>query len=187
MGINTRNVKLLAFAIELALGKAAAATAVAAARRSGSKALAGWVTESIDLENGLIALLLAGAGEDLVPDAHFLPGGHRLIRERFLEAVATRVPAAAGVRLAAAFSGTPYADAFEREGRDPARLEGELSALRLQALTRQIRQTPLAPTTTLWYALRLHEQVIDLQRIIWAVVLDAPRQPLIDRFSTVAA
>jgi len=173
--------------IELALGKAAAATAVAAARRSGSRALAHWVAESIDLENGLIALLLAGAGEDLVADAHFLPGGHRLIRERFLEAVATRASAAAGARLAPAFCGTPYADAFEREGRDPARLEGELATLRLQALTRQVRRAPLEPTTTLWYALRLHEQVIDLQRIIWTVVLGAPRQPLIDRFTTVAA
>lgn len=174
-------------AVELALGKAAAATAVSAARRSGSKALQHWVAGAIDLENGVVALLLAGAGADLDPAAHFLPGGHRLIRGRFLEAVAAGSPAAAGVRLAPAFSGTPYADAFEREGRDPVRLEGELTALRLHALTRQMREAPLEPTTTLWYALRLHDQVIDLQRIIWAVVLDVPRQSLVDRFSTVTA
>ena len=71
---------------------------------------------------------------------------------------------------------------------DPSELP-EDAALRerIVRLTRQVRQIPLEPLTTLWVALRLRGQVIDLQRIVWSVALGAPRGTLAERWISVAA
>ena len=173
--------------LELALGRAAALAATAAARRSGSGALRRFVRDGIDLENGVLALLLTGAGDEVRAEDHFREGGRRLNRERFLAAAGAASPAAAGSLVAGALAGTPFARLFATGASDPARLEEGLDSRRLDDLTRQVRLSPLEPTTTLWFAWRLRAQVVDLQRIIWTVALDAPRQPLVDRLGSAAA
>ena len=175
------------FILELALGRAAAASATAAARRSGSAALRRFVREGIDLENGILALLLVGAGDEVAAEDHFREGGARFTRARFLAAAGAPSRALAGSLIAAEWAGSPFGRRFASGANDPARLEEELDALRLDALKRQARVSPLEPTTLLWFAWRLRAQVKDLQRIIWTVALDAPRQPLLDRFTSAAA
>lgn len=70
---------------------------------------------------------------------------------------------------------------------DPAVDEGAALRARLRRLTREVRLAPLDPLTTLWVVLRLRAQVIDLQRLVWAVILGAPRALLRDRWISVAA
>lgn len=175
------------FSIERALGRSAAEAAVRAAGRSGSAPLRAAVAEGIDLENAALAVLLAGAGEGVPGAADLLPGGDRLPAATFVRAIATHDPRRAATLIGPLFGATPYAKAITEGGTDPARLEMELFRLRVIQLTRRVRQVPLEPLTTLWFALRLRAQMIDLQRIVWAVVLDAPRAPLRSQWISVAA
>lgn len=174
-------------AVERALGRAAVASATRAAGRSGSGGLKALVAEGIDLENVTLALVLVGAGEPVPAADHFLPGGDRLTLGAFTRAIAARDPHAAARILALPFSGTGYRKVIEEECADPGRLEGALLRERIAWLTRRVRQSPLEPTTTLWVALRLRAQVIDLHRIVWTVALGAPRPPLAGRWTSVAA
>ncbi|HVX89619.1 MAG TPA: V-type ATPase subunit [Gemmatimonadales bacterium] len=70
---------------------------------------------------------------------------------------------------------------------DPAADGPEELRARIRRLGREVRLAPLDPLTTLWVVLRLRGQVIDLQRIAWAVTLGAPRALLRDRWISVAA
>ena len=70
---------------------------------------------------------------------------------------------------------------------EPPADEAAALAARIRGLTREVRQAPLDPLTTLLVVLRLRAQVIDLQRIAWCVALGAPRTILHDRWISVAA
>ncbi len=166
-----------AFAIDVALDRAFAVRAVAAAHRAGGELLA-YVRETVDLRNAVTALVLAVAGRDVVPKDVFLPGGERITITVFEETAALREPGAARVRLARGFAPTALAEPFRNVARDLADLEEELLRIRVRELARRTRRSPLGPGPVLWFALRLRAQVVDLQRIIWGVALSAPRPSL---------
>ena len=174
-------------AIERALGRVALASAVHAAARSRSRRLEVFVAEGIDLENVTQALVLARAGETATSAEWFLPGGTLLTLDDFTQAIGMKVPAEAGRRLAKVFAGTPFATSIVEGAADPARLEADLLARRIELLAEWVRVAPLEPLTTLWVAFRIRAQVIDLQRIVWTVALGAPRAPLLTRWTSVAA
>lgn len=162
-----------AFAIDLMLDRTFAARALSAARPAGAELL-GFVRETVDVTNAMTALVLASAGRDFTPKEAFLPGGDRVSIVAFEEAAAAGGPAAAGVRIARAFYPRPLAAAFGDLGADPGALEDEVLRIRVRALSWQVRRAPLGPAPTLWFALRLRGQVIDLQRIVWGAALAAP-------------
>ena len=172
------------FELEVALAKASAARAIAAAKRSGSHPLLVWVAERIDLENGQTAMLLAQGQADLAPASLFIPDGRRLMASQFAAAVATGHPATAGHRIAVALAGTPYAPLFEKWTGDLEALRRSLLVIRVRLLGHQVRIAPLGPITTLWLGLRLRAQVLDLQRIVWGIALDAPRATLVEQLLT---
>lgn len=174
------------FALDLTLVRAYADRAFAASRAIRDADVQAVVRELIDLENGLTAIVLSIEGTDVVPKQIFLSGGERVSIVAFEQAVATRDPGTAGARLAVALDGTPYAEVFRRGARDPVTLEDELLRRRLRAISRRVRLAPLGPLPILWFGLRLRVQVVDLQRVVWTVALDAPRQRLVDTLATVA-
>lgn len=161
------------FAIDVALDRAFAARALAASRSAGGELLA-YVRETVDLTNALTALVLAVAGRDVVPKDLFLPGGERISITVFEEAAALGEPGAAGVRLARGLAPSALGEPFRHVTRDLAGLEEELLRVRIRDLARRTRRSPLGPGPTLWFALRLRAQVVDLQRIIWGAALSTP-------------
>jgi vacuolar-type H+-ATPase subunit C/Vma6 len=167
------------FALDVALDRAFAARALAAARRAGGDLLA-FVRESVDLSNALTALVLAVAGRDVVPKDVFLAGGERITITVFEEAIALGEPGAAGMRLARGFApgGGSLAEPLRHLARDFTDLEEELLRVRIRAIARRTRLSPLGPGPVLWFALRLRAQVVDLQRIVWGAALSAPRADL---------
>jgi vacuolar-type H+-ATPase subunit C/Vma6 len=171
------------FAIDLALDRTFGDRALKGARRGGPD-LTAFVRESLDLANATTALLLAAAGNDVVPKEAFLPGGVRVSIVTFEEAVAAGGPGPAGRRLASAFAPSPLAGAFRDLGADPDRWEDELLHLRVRALHRRARLSPLGPAPVLWFALRLRACVVDLQRIIWGAALAAPGAELVSSLVT---
>jgi vacuolar-type H+-ATPase subunit C/Vma6 len=166
------------FAIDVALDRAIAVRAVAAARRAGGELL-GYVRETVDLRNALTAVVLAVAGQDVVPKDVFLPGGERITITVFEEAAALGEPGAAGMRLARGFAPTALAEPFRHVARDLVDLEEELLRVRVREIARRTRRAPLGPGPVLWFSLRLRAQVVDLQRIVWGAALSAPRAALI--------
>ena len=81
-------------------------------------------------------------------------------------------------RLAAAFGSDPVAHAFTRAADDPAApaaIEEALLRQRIAVLAATVRQNPAGPASVLHYVLRLRAEVLDLRRVIWGVMLRAPR------------
>jgi vacuolar-type H+-ATPase subunit C/Vma6 len=161
------------FQIEAALNRTFARRARRAARRT--PRLAAYVSETIDLENAVTALLLATQGQDVAPGDVFLPGGARIGAATFAAAAAARHTAAAGRLLAAAFAGSPLAAPFAQCGDDPTGLEPAVLRARIHALAREARVDPLGPAPLLAYGLRLRAESMDLQRVVWGTALGAPR------------
>jgi vacuolar-type H+-ATPase subunit C/Vma6 len=161
------------FALDVALDRAFAARALAASRRAGGELLE-YVRETVDLTNALTALVLAVAGRDVVPKDVFLPGGDRVSITVFEEAAALGEPGAAGMRLARGLAPSALADPFRHVTRELTGLEEELLRVRIRELTRRTRRSPLGPAPTLWFAMRLRAQVVDLQRIVWGAALSTP-------------
>jgi len=157
--------------LELALNKCFAARA---SRVAGSGPLAGYVRETIDLENAFAALILAGRTEDTVPKDAFIPGGARIGIADFEEAVATGGAARAAPRLERAFGDSPLARVFARAGADPAAAEAATLRVRVAAERRDARRDPLGPAPLLALVLGLRAQTTDLRRIIWGLALNAP-------------
>jgi vacuolar-type H+-ATPase subunit C/Vma6 len=156
--------------VEMALTRDFAGRALRAARRGDS--VLRWHTQTVvDLENVLAALVLAEAPAEVELSALFVEGGR--VSFTALDAVArapTRLVALEKAR--AAFARTAFEEAFTQG--EPSRLAQRLAALHRGALHRRARTDPLSSAPVLDYALRLREEVQRLQRLAWAVALDAP-------------
>ena len=161
------------YTLELALDRAAAAWLTQVARRVGGL-LAAFIRETIDVENALGAMALAGVPTEVSPRDAFLAGGRALSLELFERAVATRDPADAADRVARAFGSRALAAAL-RQRRDDARaVEDAVLRARIAELEQLARLDPLSPAPLLAFALALRAQTVDLHRVIWGVALGAP-------------
>lgn len=164
--------------IEHGLNRSFAERALRGALAARSRVLLDYVHDVIDLENACAALMLAEADKDSAAKRAFVDGGRRLSLARFLDAIAEGGAAGAGRRLAAAFRATEFAPVFERWGADPVAIEEQLLRRRITRLRGLARRDPAGPASVLEYALRLRAEVIGLRRIIWGVVLGAPRDTI---------
>lgn len=161
--------------LEYRLNALFASRALRGARAAKSRGLIEFVRETIDLENACTALVLAGAELDAPPQQAFVDGGRRLSLAAFSDAVAAPDAGAAARRLATAFASDPIADAFARAADDPAAIEEALLRQRIAVLDVAVRRNPAGPASVLHYVLRLRAEVLDLRRVIWGVMLRAPR------------
>jgi vacuolar-type H+-ATPase subunit C/Vma6 len=158
------------FVVEHALNRIFATRAVAGAARGGA-VLRAYVADLIDLANGLTAIAIAGAPVERSIEALFLPGGHRLGLERYVEAAKDRQQAVAIV--AGALQGSRAA-LLRRHGREPGALERALVHDAIESLRRAARLDPLGPAVLIGYFLRLRAQTMALRSAIWGLALGAP-------------
>lgn len=159
------------FRFELEIDRVFAARAVAGARRGGP-VLRAFVADTIDYANLGAALVLAAGESEQPPASAFLPGGRRLTRERFLEAVAAGPDA--GAKLAAAFAPDEVAGLLGRHAGDAGGLERGLLALRIRRLRALARTDPLGSAPLLAYFLRVRAEQENLRLLLWGAALGAP-------------
>lgn len=166
-------------AIDYSLNRVFAARALRGARVARSHMLVDYVRLVIDLENASAALVLAAGAlrTDSPAKQAFVEGGRHLTLAAFLDAVSAG-ETGAGRRLAAVFRPAGLATAFERWGADPAAFEHRLLRHRIAALRGAERRDPAGPAAVLGFALRVRAEVLDLRRLIWGIVLRAPRAEL---------
>lgn len=162
-------------ALDYRLNTAYATHALRGARVAHDSDLLAYVRETIDLENACAALVLATNESDTRAKDAFVTGGRRLTVAMFLDAVATRQADAAGRVLAAAFRPAALAAVFERRGHEPQAIEAALLRHRIAAQRAAARRDPAGVASVLSFALRLRAEVLDLARVIWGIMLDAPR------------
>ena len=164
-------------AIEYCLNRTFAARALEGARTALTRALLDYVRLVIDLENACAALVLAAGEPDAPAERAFVDGGQLFSLSAFLEVVRAG-ETGAGRQLAAAFRTAGLAMVFERWAGDPAAIEHRLLQYRIAALRGAERRDPAGPAAILGFALRLRAEVLDLRRLIWGIVLRAPRSEL---------
>ena len=165
------------FRLELAIDHTFARRAIQAARRD--RMLAAYVGETIDVENAVTALVLAGGKSDVVPRDAFLAGGARLGVGPFERAAAAANVGDARRSLVRALAGSPLGAGLAGAGDDATSLEEGILRTRIASLRRATRAGPLGPGPLLTFWLRARAEVIDLHRIIWGVALAAPREALV--------
>jgi vacuolar-type H+-ATPase subunit C/Vma6 len=161
--------------LEYRLNRLFASRALRGARAARSRGLIEFVRETVDLENACTALVLAGAELDASPQAAFVSGGQRLSVAAFSDAVAAPDAGDTARLLSTAFGSDPLAAVFTQAAGDPAAIEEGLLRQRIAAQGAAARRNPAGPASVLHYVLRLRAEVLDLRRVIWGVMLRAPR------------
>lgn len=148
-------------AIEIALARRFAELA-----RARDRAMRTYISQVIDVENAIAALLLALRG-DGVPDA-FVPGGRVLDRDTFAEAIAEPV-AAARARLADAFVRTPLAAALFAPA--PGAIEDAALSWQLATQAKLRRLEPLGLAPAIHLVLRRRDEARRLRRAGWRLAM----------------
>ncbi len=161
--------------LEYRLNSLFVSRALRGARAARSRGLVDFVRETVDGENACTAIVLAGAEPDTPPERAFVEGGRRLSIEAFRDAVAAPDKSAAARRLAAAFGSDPLAVVFAQAAADPTAIEESILRQRIAAQGAAARRNPAGVASVLHYVLRLRAEVLDLRRVIWGVMLRAPR------------
>lgn len=158
-------------ALDAALtGSWAARASIAAARVD--EELRRYVAVSIDLENALTAVMLAGEGRE-PPELDLVPGGIRLSREGWRSIRAAGSIAAALALAREAFAGTPFQHAMSGAGGAAlARTRAWDAALRIARV--RARTAPLSSAPLIAYVLGVRDEVQRLQRLVWGLALGAP-------------
>lgn len=161
--------------LEYRLNSLFVSRALRGARAARSRGLVEFVRETVDIENACTALVFAGAEPDTPPQRAFVDGGRRLSLEAFRHAVAAQEVGDAARRLATAFGSDPLATVFSHAAADPAAIEATILRHRIAAQGASARRNPAGVASVLHYLLRLRAEVFDLRRVIWGVMLRAPR------------
>ncbi len=142
-----------------------------ARRHHPDHALAIHVRQLIDVGNASAALLLAIRGRELDAAAHFVDGGARLDRARFLAAAASPALTAAAA-LAPAFAGTALAAALGPDSlTTPEALEKAALQWHLATQTALRREEPLGLAPLLWLILRRRLEGRRLRRAAWRLAM----------------
>jgi vacuolar-type H+-ATPase subunit C/Vma6 len=168
------------WAIESTLTATFARRALESARDTRSSVVVDYVRDTVDLENALAALVLAGEQADTSRSREeaFVAGGRRVSLVAFLAAVAAGNPHDAARRLALAFRPTPLAMAFER-AQDASDIEERLLRSRILMLRAAARRDPAGAASVLEFALCVRAEVCAVRRVIWGVALRAPQDALV--------
>ncbi|MDH4348245.1 MAG: V-type ATPase subunit [Gemmatimonadota bacterium] len=174
------------FQVEIALSRAFAQRALAAARRAGRRGLLfRYVRQVIDIENAFTALALSEEKEPRVAEV-WLPGGRAIALDLAQRAALSGDATAACQLLAAGFAGTTLAGVFAAPDKQPAGLELGVLAAQITELRARARIEPLSVAFLLGFALRLRAEALDIRRVIWGVSLGAPVPMLVEGLVTAA-
>jgi vacuolar-type H+-ATPase subunit C/Vma6 len=157
--------------LDAALTRSWAARATGAAGRVDDE-LRRYVAVSIDLENALTAVMLAGRGQER-PELEPVPGGRRFPAPRWRTVAGAGSVAAALTLAREGFTRTPFEHAFSGAGGVAlAQARSWDAALRIARV--RARTAPLSSAPLVAYVLAVRDEVQQLQRLVWAVTLGAP-------------
>ncbi len=158
-------------ALDAALTRSWAARAASAAARVDAE-LRRYVAATIDLENALTAVMLAGSTGDR-PELEPVPGGARF-PVRAWKAIASAGSVAAALVLARqGFARSPFERAFSGAG-GAALARDRAWAAALDIARARARTAPLSSAPLIAYVLGVRDEVQELQRLVWGVALGAP-------------
>jgi vacuolar-type H+-ATPase subunit C/Vma6 len=161
------------FAVEIALQRAFAKRAIARARAGGPQ-LVEYVQQVVDLMNAWSALLHFAESEPEIIELAFIPGGRWLGRDAFEKMMGFETRQEVQTRLARELRGSVLGTAFSADGRDFAAIESSVLAAQLAWQRHSVRLDPSGPAPVIGFAIELRAEVLNLQRIIWGVALQAP-------------
>ncbi len=157
--------------LDIALTRSWARRATTAAARVDEE-LRRYVAATIDLENALTAIMLAGANGDR-PELEPVPGGLRFPPAQWKAAASAGSVAAALTLVRQGFAGTRFERAFSGAGGGAlARTRTFAAALELARI--RARTAPLSSAPLIAYVLGVRAEVEQLQRLVWAMALAAP-------------
>lgn len=145
------------------------------AARRGDRFLRAHNRRLVDLQNALVALVLARQPADL-REGGWVPGGEHLDEPAFATVLA-HPDVTSG--LARVFRGTVLAPVFEGGPPEARALEGLLAEA-----TRATRLEPLGTAPIVGFALRLRAEAMDVRTVLWGAALGAPAPPLRARLVT---
>ncbi|HVP62669.1 MAG TPA: V-type ATPase subunit [Myxococcaceae bacterium] len=158
-------------ALDAALTRSWARRATAAAARVDAE-LRRYVAATIDLENALTAVMLAGSTGDR-PELEPVPGGVRFPVPAWKAIAAAGSGAAALLLARQRFAGSSLERAFSGAGGAALARDRAWAAVLDIARTRA-RTAPLSSAPLVAYVLGVRDEVQELQRLVWGVALGAP-------------
>lgn len=161
------------FAAEVQLQRAYARRAGLHARKGGPQLVA-YVKQVVDVMNLWSVLLhLPERAPELV-ELTFIEGGGAIDRALFEELLGTDRPEEARQRLADAFRGSSLKSAFAEGAPSIASLERRVLQAQIAEQQQAARTRPDSAAPLIAFSLSVRAEVLNLQRIIWGVALQAP-------------
>jgi vacuolar-type H+-ATPase subunit C/Vma6 len=154
------------FRMEVALARRFAEEAPRASSTGGGH-MRRFVAESLDGQNLVTALLLAGARSETPARDLFVEGGAALSRESFVRAAEAEDRTRAAAALAAGMRGEPLSRPLEDSLPSPAALTVGIASDRIERRRSAARLEPVSPLPVLLFVLRLREEARRLRRALW--------------------
>ncbi len=168
------------FRVEVELQRAFAATALRHAERGG-RHLRDYVEQTVDLMNVWATLLHFPEREPALGDLAFIEGGRCLSRHDFDTMMRLESAALLPPYLAQLFRQSALSAVFAATTLELSQLETRTLRTQIEDQRRAMRHDPLGAAPIIAFALELRAQLIDLQRILWGVALQAPPALLCDQ------
>lgn len=165
-----------AFRMEVVLARRFAEEAPRAAS-TGGRHLRRFVAESLDVQNIVTALLLAGARSESPVADLFVDGGRALSRGGFVRAAEEEDRTRAAATLATELRGVPIVGALEDSLPSPAALSRAIASGRIERLRSAARLEPVSPLPVLLFVLGLREEARRLRRSLWRTALSRGAEP----------
>jgi vacuolar-type H+-ATPase subunit C/Vma6 len=158
------------FLMETALARCLAREASDDAKHGG-KFMCGFVSEALDTQNIVTAILLAGAPTETPLADFFVDGGAHLSRPDFTRAAAAANRIRCADLLARATRGTVFATPLREPPASPTAASARILQARIDHLTTAARREPLSALPVLLFVLRLRREVLLLRRALWSASL----------------
>jgi vacuolar-type H+-ATPase subunit C/Vma6 len=159
--------------LEIQVQRAFARRAIAHARRGGRSLLA-YAQQVIDLMNAWSVLLHFPERADDMCEATFIEGGEALDRDGFAALFRSETFEEARRGLARTFRGATSPLVLDPEAASVVDLEASILRQQIEQQRKALRIRPDGPAPVLDLALSLRAEVLNLRRILWGIVLEAP-------------
>lgn len=164
------------FRLEVALARCFAEEAPPMAA-TGGRHMRRFVAESLDGQNVVTALLLAGARSESPAEDLFVEGGRDLGRKGFVLAAESGDRARAAAALGVELRGKPLAAVLEGSLPSSSAVAVEIASDRIERLRSDARVEPVSPLPVLLFVLRLSEEARRLRRSLWRAALSRGAEP----------
>jgi vacuolar-type H+-ATPase subunit C/Vma6 len=161
------------FEVEVSLLRAFAARALSDAARGGAHLLE-YARQTIDVANAWSVLLHFSERDAELVDLVFVPGGRFIDRDAFSALLALDEVEEVRKALGKTFRASALGAAFTDTETDLSMLESEVLRAQIAEQRRAARVAPESAAPLIRFALELRAELLDLQRIIWGVSLEAP-------------